>query len=47
MQEELQSLPHGPYLLPRFNPGQGGVRFSRSAAMNLDLMAEYIPASTT
>lgn len=43
MQTELQSHPRGPYLLPRFNPGQGGVDFLGLRQVNLDLMAECIP----
>jgi hypothetical protein len=43
MQEEPPPLPSGPYLLPRFNPGQGGVDFLGLRQVNLDLMAEYIP----
>lgn len=43
MLKEPQELPKGPYLLPRFNPGQGGVDFLGLRQVNLDLMAEDVP----
>jgi len=43
MNDPLQTLPNGPHLLPRFNPGQGGVDFLGLRQVNLDLMAECIP----
>src|ERR1051326_6665260 len=44
MPNDVQSLARGPYLLPRFNPGQGGVDYLGLRQVNLDLMAEYIPS---
>jgi hypothetical protein len=43
LQNNLQEVPKGPYLLDRFNPGQGGVDFLGLRQVNLDLMAECIP----
>jgi len=38
-----QDLPKGPYLLPQFDPGHGGVDFLGLRQVNLDLMAECLP----
>jgi hypothetical protein len=38
-----QDLPKGPYLLPEFDPGRGGVDFLGIRQVNLDLMAECLP----
>ena len=43
MNDNLQTLPQGPHLVPRFNPGHGGVDFLGLRQVNLDLMAECIP----
>jgi hypothetical protein len=43
MATDISTLPRGPYLLPAFNPGQGGVDYLRLRQVNLDMMAEYIP----
>jgi hypothetical protein len=43
MQKTPKAYPAGPYLLPHFNPGQGGVDYLGIRQVNLDLMAECIP----
>ena len=43
MNFEVRDLPYGPYVLPPFDPGRGGVDFLGLRQVNLDLMAECLP----
>lgn len=43
MSFDARDLPQGPYLLPQFDPGRGGVDFLGLRQVNLDLMAECLP----